>query len=219
VLVATIRALQHHGRGDLSVGIGNLKRHIRHLSSYGPPVVVAINQRAEDNPDDHAQLIGLCAEIGVNAIACNPWGGGGSGCTALAEEVIHLATTPSTFTPLYQPEDTIEAKLLTIVQKVYGGASLELSDKARKSLEWCDKNGFGGLPVCVAKTQYSVSDDPSLINAPEGFTLHVREIRLSAGAGFLVAICGDIMLMPGLGKSPTAFVIDVDDKGKITGLF
>jgi formate--tetrahydrofolate ligase len=130
-----------------------------------------------------------------------------------------LATTPSTFTPLYQPEDTIEAKLLTIVQKVYGGASLELSDKARKSLEWCDKNGFGGLPVCVAKTQYSVSDDPSLINAPEGFTLHVREIRLSAGAGFLVAICGDIMLMPGLGKSPTAFVIDVDDKGKITGLF
>ncbi len=219
VLVATIRALQHHGKGDLSVGVQNLKQHIRHLQSYGPPVVVGINQRAEDNLEDHKTLIHLCAEMGVKAVTCNPWGGGGSGCTDLAELVVEVADQPSTFTSLYKPENTTEEKLLAIVTKVYGGATVELSDKAKKSLEWLEKNGFGNLPVCVAKTQYSLSDDPTLLNAPTGFTLHVREIRLSAGAGFLVAICGEIMLMPGLGKAPTAFVIDVDENGKISGLF
>ena len=112
-----------------------------------------------------------------------------------------------------------EEKLLTIVQKVHGGAAVEFSDKARKTLDWLIKQGFGTLPVCVANTQYSFTDDPTLINAPKDFTLHVKDIRLSAGAGFLVAVCGDIMLMPGLGKNPTAFVIDVDDNGQITGLF
>jgi formate--tetrahydrofolate ligase len=219
VLVATIRALQHHGKGDLEIGIGNLKQHIKHLTQYGPGVVVAINRRAEDSLDDHARLIELCGTFGVKAVTCNPWGGGGEGCQDLATEVVALASQPSSFASLYTPEATVEEKLLTIVQKVHGGASVELSDKARKSLDWLNKQGFGNLPICVAKTQYSLSDDPTKINAPEGFALHVKDIRLSAGAGFLVAICGDIMLMPGLGKSPTAFVIDVDDQGKITGLF
>lgn len=219
VLVATIRALQHHGKGNLEEGFGNLKQHIRHLQSYGPPVIVGINRRAEDCLDDHEQLIGMCASIGVQAVSCNPWGGGGDGCVDLAKLVSEIAATPSEFAPLYRPEDTVEAKLQTIVSKVYGGVGVEISEKARKNIEWFVKNGFGNLPVCVAKTQYSLSDDPTLLNAPEGFKLHVREIRLSAGAGFLVAICGEIMLMPGLGKSPTAFVIDVDDNGKISGLF
>jgi len=219
VLVATVRALQHQGGGDLALGFGNLRQHIKHLQSYGPPVVVAINQRAEDNLEDHATLIELCAEVGVRAITCNPWGGGGDGCTDLAKHVVEITSTPSTFAPLYKSEDSIETKLHTIVECVHGGSGVEYSDKAQKNIEWFEKNGFGHLPVCVAKTQYSLSDDPTLLNAPSGFKLHVREVRLSAGAGFLVAICGDIMLMPGLGKSPTAFVIDVDDNGKITGLF
>ncbi|MDR3690315.1 MAG: formate--tetrahydrofolate ligase [Fimbriimonas sp.] len=219
VLVATIRALQHHGKGDLAVGMGNLRQHIRHLQSYGPPVVVAINRRAEDAQEDHDRLIQLCADMGMKAVSCDPWGGGGAGCTDLAESVVELCATPSEFHSLYRTEDSAEDKLLTIVRRVYGGADVKLSEKARKSLDWLRKNGFGNLPVCVAKTQYSLSDDPMLINAPEHFTLNVREIRLSAGAGFLVAVCGEIMLMPGLGKNPTAFVIDVDDKGKISGLF
>ena len=219
VLVATIRALQHHGKGDLVQGFGNLKQHIKHLQSYGPPVVVAINRRAEDSLDDHATLIALCKQEGVTAVTANPWGGGGDGCVELAE-VVEFSTRLSTpFAPLYTPEMSAEEKLLTIVQKVHGGAAVEFSDKARKTLDWLIKQGFGNLPVCVAKTQYSFTDDPTLINAPTGFTLHVKDIRLSAGAGFLVAVCGDIMLMPGLGKNPTAFVIDVDDNGQITGLF
>lgn len=219
VLVATIRALQHHGRGCLDVGFANLKQHLKHLQSYGPPVIVAINRRAEDCLEDHEELINMCKAIDVTAVTCNPWGAGGPGCEDLARQVIEMTSKTSTFAPIYKAEDTAEEKLLAVVKTVYGGAQVEISDKAHKNIEWLEKNGFGNLPVCVAKTQYSLSDDPALLNAPEGFTLHVREVRLSAGAGFLVAICGEIMLMPGLGKTPTAFVIDVDDDGKITGLF
>lgn len=218
VLVATIRALQHQGDGDLSVGFANLQQHLRHLQSYGPPVMVAINRRAEDLPEEHAELITLCAGIGVTAVTCDPWGSGGEGCTDLAQEVVGLTEVPSTFKSLYSDESALE-KLKAIVRTVYGGAGVELSEKAAKNLEWLEKHGFGQLPVCVAKTQYSLSDNPDLKNAPTGFDVHVREIRLSAGAGFMVAICGEIMLMPGLGKSPTAFVIDVDEQGKISGLF
>ncbi|MBV6458304.1 MAG: Formate--tetrahydrofolate ligase 1 [Fimbriimonadaceae bacterium] len=219
VLVATIRALQHQGGGDLAVGFANLRQHLRHLQSYGPPVVVAINRRAEDCPDEHEELSRLCREIGVRAISSNPWGEGGKGCEKLAQEVACLTEEPSNFSPLYTPDCSVVEKLEALTKKVYGGAAVELSDKAKTNLAWLERHGFGKLPVCVAKTQYSLSDNPELLNAPEGFTLHVREIKLSAGAGFLVAICGEIMLMPGLGKSPTAFVIDIDDRGKITGLF
>ncbi len=219
VLVATIRALQHQGGGDLNVGFANLSQHIQHLQSYGPPVIVGINRRAEDSLADHDLLNSLCHAAGVKSITCNPWGGGGDGCTDLAQLVVETANEVSTFKPLYNVDDKVEDKLKTIVRRVYGGDGVELSDKARKNIDWFVKNGFGNLPVCVAKTQYSLSDDVTLLNAPKDFNLHVREVRLSAGAGFLVAICGEIMLMPGLGKAPTAFVIDVDDQGKISGLF
>ena len=220
VLVATIRALEHHGSGDLEVGFGNLRRHIQHLKNYGPPVVVAINRRAEDSLLDHDRVIELCSQLGVTAITSNPWSGGGEGCEELATEVDRLCELEgSSFQPLYAPEMPIEEKLQAIVTKAYGGVGFELSDSAGKALHWLNRNGFGNLPVCVAKTQYSLSDNPKAINAPEGFTIQVRDLRLSAGAGFIVALCGDIMLMPGLGKSPTAFLIDIDDEGKISGLF
>ena len=219
VLVATIAALKHQGGGNLDIGFANLARHVKHLQNYGPKVLVAINQRAEDDLNDHQVLIENCLSIGITAITCNPWGGGGKGCVDLANEVVSMTQNPAPFKTLYDAQTTVPEKLRSIVEKAYGGSDVELSDKAQKSLNWLEKNGFGELPVCVAKTQYSLSDDASLLNAPEGFTLHVREFNLSAGAGFIVAVCGDVMLMPGLGKTPTAFSIDVDDGGKISGLF
>lgn len=219
VLVATIRAIKHHGGGDLEAGFPNLAQHIRHLRRYGPPVLVAINQRLDDDLADHETLIRLCAEEGILAITADPWNEGGEGCESLAAEVMKAAQPEPEFAPIYDPEMPVIDKLRAVVQKVYGGHDVELSETARKNLGWLEKHGFGNLPVCIAKTQYSLSDDPSFLAAPTGFTLHVREIRLSAGAGFLVAICGEIMLMPGLGKTPTAFQIDVDEDGKITGLF
>ena len=219
VLVATINALKHQGGGDLTLGTENLRQHLAHLRNYGPGVIVAINRRAEDRQDDHDLLISICALMDVQAVTCDPWGSGGKGCAELAEKVAELSAKTADFKTLYNREDSIESKLLSIVQKNYGGKDFELSEKAKKSQVWLEKNGFGDLPVCVAKTQYSFSHDPTLLNAPKDFTLQVRELKLSAGAGFIVAICGDIMLMPGLGKAPTAHLIDVDDNGKITGLF
>jgi len=219
VVVATIRALVHQGGGSLSEGFQNLHQHVKHMRQYGPPVVVAINRRAEDLAEDHGQLISLCAAEGIHAITSDPWNAGGAGCEDLARAVVEIADKPSTFTPLYQQDSTAVEKLTAIVQKAYGGAGVELTESARKTLEWIEKHGFGKLPVCVAKTQYSFSDDAAKLNAPKDFKVRVREIRLSAGAGFMVAVCGEVMLMPGLGKAPSAFNIDVDDEGKITGLF
>jgi len=219
VVVATIRALMHHGNGDLSLGFKNLHQHVRHMQQYGPPVVVAINRRAEDRPEDHGALISLCAAEGIQAITADPWNSGGPGCEDLAREVVELASKPSTFTPLYTEDSSAEEKIRSIVRKAYGGADVELLDSARKNLDWIESNGFAKLPVCIAKTQYSFTDDAAVLNAPSGFKIRVREVRLSAGAGFMVAVCGEIMLMPGLGKKPAALNIDVDDDGKITGLF
>ena len=219
VLVATVRALAHHGGGDLEFGSANLSHHIQQLRQYGPPVIVAINRRADDAESDHQLLLSKVSQMGVKAVVCDPWGGGGAGCEALASLVKSAAEETSTFQTIYTGEDPFETKLTNVVRKVYGGASVTLTDRARKNLRWLETNGFAQLPICVAKTQYSVSDDPSKLNAPQGFTLTVREIRLSAGAGFLVVVCGDMLLMPGLGKTPAAQKIDVDEHGTISGLF
>ena len=219
VLVATVRSALHHGAGNLEAGAANVLRHIRHLRRYGVGVVVAVNRRVEDAKDAIASLVRICEAEGVPAVACDPWNAGGAGCEDLARLVVKVADAPSTFHTLYHADDSAVDKLQTIVTKAYGGAEIEFSDAARRHLEWAEKYGFGQLPICVAKTQYSLTDDPKRLNAPEGFTVHVRDVRVSAGAGFLVAICGDIMLMPGLGKDPSAFRIDVDADGKITGLF
>jgi formate--tetrahydrofolate ligase len=219
VLVATIRSCMHHGGGDLQKGSANLLRHVRHMRSYGPPLIVAINRRAEDCPEEHQELIDILTAEGVQAVSADPWNAGGKGCEKLAAEVAELAFKPSKFAPLYPSETTVYEKLTTVVQRAYGGSGVVLADKAKKDLAWIEKNGFGSLPVCIAKTQYSVTDDATNLNAPEDFKINIREIRVSAGAGFLVAVAGEIMLMPGLGKTPAAFNIDVDETGKITGLF
>ena len=223
VLVATVRALQHHGGGDdlaaCEKGLDNLWAHHRHLTQYGPPVIVAINRRAEDLPEAHALTLNACERRGIPCVVADPWNGGGNGCCELAEAVADLASTPSSFRPLYELAAPFLAKLESIVQRAYGGAAVELSPKAGRSLDWAVRHGYGDLPVVVAKTQYSLSDDPHLLGAPGGFTLHVRDISVSAGAGFLVALAGDVMLMPGLGKTPAAFTMDLDADGKISGLF
>jgi formate--tetrahydrofolate ligase len=219
VVVATIKALQSHGDGDLQVGFANLARHLRHVGNYGPSVIVAINRFGSDRDEDHQEVHELCAQFGVPSATCDPFSGGGDACRSLASLVVELSQGETTFQPLYEPQDSLEQKLEKVIQKAYGGDSLELSPGAAKNLRWLVKNGFGQLPVCVAKTQYSLSDDATRKNAPEGFKVTVRELRLSAGAGFIVAVCGDIMLMPGLGKTPAALDIDIDEEGRIVGLF
>ena len=219
VLVATIRALKHQGAGDLRLGAENLFRHARHLRNYGPPIVVAINRFFDDTDEEHEELRSICAEHGLEAISCDPFSKGGSGCQELARRVAEVSRSDSDFASLYAVEEPLEQKLNRIVSKVYGGAEAVLSGAARKDLEWIRKAGYEALPVCVAKTQYSLSDDPTLLNAPTGFKVNVRSLRLSAGAGFIVVVCGDILLMPGLGKAPAALSIDVDEEGKISGLF
>jgi formate--tetrahydrofolate ligase len=219
VLVATIRALRHHGGGDLETGLANLDRHLAHLRQYGPPVVVAINRFKHDTDEDHAVVRNHCARQGAEAVVADPWGAGGDGCADLATVVARHASTPSSFSPLYDSEATAEEKMDTIVRRVYGGEGVDLSEAASKRLTWARKHGFGELPICMAKTQMSLTADPARINAPTGFRVAVREVRPSAGAGFLVAIAGDIMLMPGLGKEPACHRIDVDEEGRISGMF
>jgi len=189
------------------------------MRCYGPPVIVAINRRAEDCPEEHALLTEILKTEGVQAVSADPWNSGGKGCEKLAAEVADLASQPSSFAPLYSANTTVYEKLTTVVQRCYGGSGVVLSEAAKKNLDWIEKNGFGHLPVCIAKTQYSVSDDATKLNAPDDFKINVRELRVSAGAGFIVAVSGEIMLMPGLGKTPAAFNIDVDEDGRITGLF
>lgn len=218
VLVATVRALKHHGSGDLAKGCENLGQHIRHLKSYGPPVVVGVNRFKDDSPEELGFVEAFASAQGVHAVECDPWMGGGPGCEELAEIVARVAAEPSAFTNIYERSDPLPTKLQKLVQKVYGGENVIFEKAAEKKLAWAEKNGYGELPVCVAKTQNSLSDDAKLLGAPKGFDLHVRDLRISAGAGFIVAVCGDILLMPGMGKTPAALNIDVTDDGVITGL-
>jgi len=219
VLVASVRALAHHGGDDLEVGCQNLFRHSQHLSHYGVPIVVAVNRFAGDTDADHATIHRLCAQRGLTSVSCNPFLGGGEGCRDLADSVATECRASSTWTPLYSAHQTIPEKLESVVTQAHGGQGVVLESAAKKDLAWIEKHGFGQLSVCVAKTQYSLSDDPTLLNAPTGFDLHVRRLRVSAGAGFVVAECGDIMLMPGLGKKPAALTIDLDEQGRLTGMF
>jgi len=218
VLVATVRALKHHGDGDLLKGCANLGQHIRHLTRYGPPVVVAVNRFKDDDLEELQTVVDYAKRTGIQAVVADPWNCGGAGCEDLAELVVELVQNPSSYEWNYDLEDDIPTKLRKTVEKVYGGAGIVLSKSASNRIKWAEKNGFDKLPVCVAKTQYSLSDEARLLAAPEGFDLHVREVWISAGAGFLVAVCGEIMLMPGMGKAPAALHIDITDDGVITGL-
>ncbi len=232
VIVATVRALKMHGGLDkkrlgepcpeaLEKGIPNLLRHVRNIREvYRLPCVVAVNRFPTDTDEEIGFIIRRCGELGVNTVLSTVWADGGKGGEALAREVVRLCENEKgDFTYSYALDGSIEDKLNAIVRKIYGGTGAVLTPAARKQADRLTELGYGGLPVCVAKTQYSFSDDPSLTGAPEGFAVTVRNLKVSAGAGFLVALTGEIMTMPGLPKVPAAERIDVTDDGRIIGLF
>ncbi len=231
VVVATVRALRHHGgvpkdrlgEPDAEAvrrGIPNLIRHIENVSKvFGVPCVVAINRFPNDTQEEIDAVLKAAREAGACAELSEVWAKGGEGGIELAKQVIGLCERGSGFAPCYAPETTIEEKLDTIVRRVYRGKGVKLTAAAAKQARQLTEMGFGNLPVCVAKTQYSFSDDATLLAAPEGFTVTVRNLKVSAGAGFIVALTGDIMTMPGLPKSPAAERIDISDEGVISGLF
>ena len=233
VIVATVRALKSHGGvpkaelntenlGALEKGLPNLLHHVNTIrSTYHLPCVVAINAFPTDTEAELRLVEDKCRELGVRAVLSEVWAQGGEGGKALAEEVVRLCEQPSAeeFTFSYPTDTTLVNKLNAIVQRVYGGAKAVLTPAAQKQAERLTELGFGDLPVCMAKTQYSLSDDPALLGAPKDFSVTVRSLKVSAGAGFIVALTGDIMTMPGLPKVPAAEKIDVDENGRITGLF
>ena len=231
VVVATVRALKHHGgaaraelgREDLAAlerGLPNLLQHVDNIKNvFGLPCVVAINAFPTDTAAELKLVEEKCRELGVSVALSEVWANGGAGGTALAEEVVRLCEQPSDFRYSYALGGSIEEKLETICRRIYHADGVVLTPAAQKQARRLTELGFGELPICMAKTQYSFSDDPSLLGAPRGFTVTVRNLKVSAGAGFLVALTGDIMTMPGLPKVPAAERIDVDENGRISGLF
>ncbi|MDD4413002.1 MAG: formate--tetrahydrofolate ligase [Oscillospiraceae bacterium] len=231
VIVATVRALKSHGGVEkanltkenlsaLDMGLPNLIKHIENITiKYGLPAVVAINRFPDDTQAELDLVRRRCAELGVNVALSEVWGKGGEGGIELAGEVIQIAEQPNNFRMIYKDEMPIIEKIETIAREIYGADGVDLLPSAAKEIKNLTALGYGNLPVCIAKTQYSLSDNPALIGRPTGFRITVKNIRLSAGAGFVVALTGDIMTMPGLPKAPAAQNIDVYADGRITGLF
>ena len=231
VMVATVRALKLHGGAvktelgnenleALEKGLPNLLRHVSNIKNvYNLPCVVAVNRFPTDTDAEIQLVINKCNELGVNVRLSTVWADGGKGGVELAKEVVRLCEEKNGFTFSYDSTDSIEEKINKIVKKVYGGDGIILTPQAKKEIERLSALGFGNMPVCMAKTQYSFSDDPTKLGAPSGFLVTVRNVKVSAGAGFIVALTGDIMTMPGLPKVPAAEKIDVDENGKISGLF
>ena len=231
VIVATVRALKMHGglaKNELGAenlvalekGIPNLLRHVSNIRDvYKLPSVVAINRFPTDTDAEIDLIIEKCKELGVNVVLSTVWAEGGNGGVELAKEVVRLCELENDFSFAYDTEDTIENKIRTIVRRVYRGADISITPAAKKQITKLTDLGFGNLPICMAKTQYSFSDDAKLVGAPENFTVTIKNVKVSAGAGFLVVLTGDIMTMPGLPKAPAAERIDVDENGQIVGLF
>lgn len=233
VLVATVKALKLHGGADsadlrapnveqLQKGLDNLTRHIRSVQRFGVPTMVAINHFYTDSEQEISAIKDHCRALGVECSIAEVFAKGGDGGLDLAKKVQSLASGPrdtSQYSPAYDLNDDLETKLTKIVQRVYGGRDVQFGADALTMRKWLEKHGFGRLPVCVAKTQYSFSDDASKLNAPSDFTITVRELRLSSGAGFIVAVTGEIMTMPGLPKEPSAVRMDIDDNGNITHFY
>ncbi|MGO3364867.1 MAG: formate--tetrahydrofolate ligase, partial [Leuconostoc falkenbergense] len=203
----------------LSAGLENLGQHLTAMNRYGVPVVVAINRFTADTAQELAVIKDYVAQFGATAYTTEVWAKGGEGATDLAQAVIEKVAQESDFTPLYQPNDAATDKLNAIVQTIYGGKTIVLSGKAQKQLKEFETRGWDKLPIIMAKTQYSLSDDAKKLGAPKDFAIHIREFVPKLGAGFLVALTGNIMTMPGLPKHPAALDIDIDEKGQITGLF
>ena len=231
VIVATVKALKYNGGVPktelgtenleaLEKGLPNLLKHVENITKvFGLPCVVAINRFTQDTDAELELIRSKCAELGVNVAMSEVWGKGGDGGIELAEEVLRLCEQPHTFRFAYELNQSIKAKIEEIVRRVYGGAGVNYSKDAAKSIATLESLGYGELPICMAKTQYSLSDDASKLGRPEGFTITVDTVKVSAGAGFIVVQTGNIMTMPGLPKVPAAERIDIDADGKITGLF
>ena len=231
VLVATIRALKYNGgvpKAELSAenmdalkkGIVNLEKHIENLQKYDVPVVVTLNSFVTDTEAETAYVKEFCESRGCEFALSEVWAKGGEGGIALAEKVLKtLEEKESHFHPLYPDELSLTQKIETIAKEIYGAGSVKYAPAAVKQLKKLEELGFGKIPVCMAKTQYSLSDDPTLLGRPDGFEMNVREAYVSAGAGFVVVLTGAVMTMPGLSKTPAAYNIDVNEEGKITGLF
>ncbi|MGN1121025.1 MAG: formate--tetrahydrofolate ligase [Eubacteriales bacterium] len=231
VIVATIRALKMHGglaKTELSTqnlaalekGLPNLLRHVSNIKNvYKLPAVVAVNKFPTDTDEEVELVIRKCRELGVNTVLSDVWAKGSEGGVELAEEVVKLCEQPNDFTYSYELDGGIEDKIEAVVTKIYGGDGVDFLPAAKKQIETLTALGFSHLPVCIAKTQYSFSDDPAKLGAPEHFRVTVKNVKVSAGAGFIVVLTGDIMTMPGLPKVPAAEKIDVDENGRISGLF
>ena len=230
VIVATIRALKMHGgvakdnlkeENVLAVkeGFANLKTHIENMQKYGLPIVVAINRFITDSADEIKAVEELCHQNGVEAIMVSSWEHGGEGAKELAQKVVEITNAPNNYAPIYDLNKTLKQKIETVAKEIYRAGKIEYSETATKKLAEFELNGYSNLPVCIAKTQNSISADAKLIGAPQGHLFEVKDVRLSAGAGFVVVLAGNIMTMPGLPAHPAAEKIDVDENGKITGLF
>ncbi len=231
VIVATVRALKMHGGlaktelasedlNALEKGIPNLLRHVSNIKNvYGLPCVVAVNRFPTDTDAEIDFIIKKCRELGVNTVLSTVWAEGGKGGEALAREVVRLCEEKSDFRFSYELDGSIEDKIHAVVTRIYGGKDVSILPAAQKQIDELTRLGFASLPVCIAKTQYSFSDDPTKLGAPEDFTVTVKNVKVSAGAGFIVVLTGDIMTMPGLPKAPAAEKIDVDENGRISGLF
>ena len=230
VAVATVRALKMHGGMDknelthenipaLLEGVKNLERHIQSIKEYGVPYVVAINKFAKDTPAEVKALFDWCNEHGHPVVESDAWASGGKGAVDLAQKVVELCEQPSHYKPLYDLDQSLESKIETIVTKIYGGKSVIYSEEAQQQLERFTAMDWDKLPVCMAKTPSSLSDDDKLIGRPENFDIHVKELRISKGAGFVVVLTGNIMTMPGLPKVPAALNMGVDESGESYGIF
>ena len=228
VLVATIRALKHHGgalelnKEDLNAlnkGFENLDKHIENMRKYNVPVVVAINKFSSDTQKEIECITKHCQEMGAEISLCEVWEKGGEGGKDLAQKVVKAASEESNYKPLYDLEKSIKEKIELICKEIYGAGDIKFSAKANKMIKKIESIGFGNLPICMSKTQKSISDNPALLNAPKGYTLNIDEVKLASGAGFIIAMAGGIIDMPGLPKIPAACNIDIDENGKISGLF
>ena len=231
VIVATVRALKHHGGAEkgrlgeenleaLERGLPNLLKHIENITvKFGLPAVVAVNRFPTDTEAELALVRSKCAEAGANVALSEVWAKGGEGGLELAREVLRLTEEPNRFTMMYEDSLPLKEKIAAVVREIYNGDGVDFTPAASRELDKLEALGFGHLPVCMAKTQYSLSDNPALLGWPSGFRVTVRGVRLAAGAGFVVVLTGDIMTMPGLPKVPAAEAIDVDENGKISGLF
>ncbi|MBR5439925.1 MAG: formate--tetrahydrofolate ligase [Clostridia bacterium] len=231
VLVATVRAIKMHGGvlkadlanenvGAIKLGLPNLLRHVNNIKTvFNLPCVVAVNKFPTDTELEVETIISACKELNVNVVLSNVWAEGGEGGKELAEEVVRLCEEENNFSFAYDVEDSIEQKINAIVKKVYGGTGAVITPAAKKQIKKLNELGFANLPICMAKTQYSFSDDAKKLGAPSGFEITIKNVKVSAGAGFIVVLTGDIMTMPGLPKVPSAENIDVDENGVISGLF